>query len=87
VVSKDPFPARACLQDGSVVDGVLIGETSDRTYLGEPAGAHPRRVISSPESQIALVSGPCPETRPQAARHRDQIRPPDESARIATWTD
>jgi hypothetical protein len=55
VVSKDPFPARVCLQEGSVVDGVLIGETNDRTYLGEPAGTHPRRVISIPESQIARV--------------------------------
>jgi hypothetical protein len=55
VVSKDPFPSRACLRDGSVVDGVLIGETSERTYLGEPASAHPRRVISIPESQIARV--------------------------------
>jgi hypothetical protein len=38
-----------------VVDGVLIGETSDRTYLGEPASAHPRRIISIPESQSARV--------------------------------
>jgi hypothetical protein len=55
VVSKNPFPARVCLQDGSAVDGVLIGETGDRTYVGDLASAHPRRVISIPQSQITRV--------------------------------
>jgi hypothetical protein len=58
VVRKDPFPAKVCLLDGGEVVGVLIGETSGRTYLGDVAAAHPRRVISVPQSQIArLVVG------------------------------
>jgi hypothetical protein len=58
VVRKDPFPAKACLVDGGEVLGVLIGETSGRTYLGDVAAAHPRRVISLPQSQISrLVVG------------------------------
>jgi hypothetical protein len=58
VVLKDPFPAKVCLVDGGEVVGVLIGETSGRTYLGDVAAAHPRRVISLPQSQVArLVVG------------------------------
>jgi hypothetical protein len=55
VVLKDPFPAKVCLHDGSELAGVLIGETGDRTYLGDPGAAHPRRVISIPASQVARV--------------------------------
>jgi hypothetical protein len=58
VVSKDPFPAKVCLTEGDEVVGVFIGETSDRTYLGDLASAHPRRVVSIPQSQVArLVIG------------------------------
>jgi hypothetical protein len=55
VVSKDPFPAKVCLLDGGDVAGVFIGETGSRTYLGDLATAHPRRVVSIPQSQIARV--------------------------------
>ena len=55
VVSKDPFPARVCLLSGGDVDGVFIGETSNRTYLGDLAAEHPRRIVSIPQSQVARV--------------------------------
>jgi hypothetical protein len=55
VVSKDPFPAKVCLTDGSEVAGVLIGETGGRTYLGDLPSEHPRRVVSIPQSQVARV--------------------------------
>jgi hypothetical protein len=55
VVTKDPFPARVCLLSGGDVDGVFIGETSNRTYLGDLAAAHPRRIVSIPQSQVARV--------------------------------
>jgi hypothetical protein len=55
VVSKDPFPAKVCLTDGSEVVGVFIGETSSRTYLGDLASVRPRRVLSIPQSQVARV--------------------------------
>ena len=61
VVAKDPFPAKVCLTDGEQVSGVLIGETDSRTYLGDPQGARPRRVISIPQSHIErLVVGGSP---------------------------
>ena len=61
VVAKDPFPAKVCLTDGRQVSGVLIGETDSRTYLGDPQGARPRRVISIPQSHIErLVVGGSP---------------------------
>jgi hypothetical protein len=55
VVSKDPFPAKVCLHDGQEVVGVFIGETDSRTYLGDLSSAHPRRVVSIPQSQVARV--------------------------------
>ena len=55
VVTKDPFPAKICLSNGGEVAGVFIGETSERTYLGDVASAHPRRVVSIPQSQVARV--------------------------------
>ena len=56
VVTKDPFPARVCLLNGRAVDGVFVGETSDRTYLGDLARPHePRHMVSIPRSQIARV--------------------------------
>jgi hypothetical protein len=58
-VAKSPFPAKVCLADGGESSGVFIGETSDRTYLGEPSGEHPRRIISIPLARIdrVLVGG------------------------------
>jgi hypothetical protein len=55
VVAKDSFPAKVCLSGGGEVAGVLIGETGSRTYLGDPRGATPRRVISIPQSQVVRV--------------------------------
>ena len=55
VISKNPFPAKVCLIKGDEVLGTFIGETSDRTYLGDLASAHPRRIVSIPQSQIARV--------------------------------
>jgi uncharacterized membrane protein HdeD (DUF308 family) len=65
VVFKAPFAAQACLTDRSAVLGVIIGETGDRTYLGEPAGTHPRHIVSIPESQIRTlyVGGDVPRRR------------------------
>jgi hypothetical protein len=34
---------------------VLIGEAGSRTYMGDPRGASPRRVISIPQSQVIRV--------------------------------
>jgi hypothetical protein len=56
VVAKDPFPAKVCLSDGGEVSGVFIGETANRTYLGDPQGARPRRVIAVPQSQVVRVA-------------------------------
>jgi hypothetical protein len=55
VVAKDPFPAKVCLTGGKAIAGVLIGESGSRTYLGDPQGASPRRVISIPQSQVVRV--------------------------------
>jgi hypothetical protein len=56
VVFKDPFPARVCLLNGRGINGVFIGETSDRTYVGDLARPRePRQVQSIPRSQIARV--------------------------------
>ena len=56
VVLKDPFPARVCLLNGRGVDGVFVGETSDRTYLGDLERPNePRHLVSIPRSQIARV--------------------------------
>ena len=54
-VAKAPFPAKACLSDGGEVSGVLIGETSDRTYLGDRSREHPRRIISIPLTRVERV--------------------------------
>jgi hypothetical protein len=69
VVFKDPFPAKLCLTNRSEEVGVLIGETSNRTYLGTGArigkasvqlGDPPPRILSIPQSQVAgvVVLGP-----------------------------
>jgi hypothetical protein len=46
--------ARVCVTNGShvqQVDGVLIGEASNRTYIGESRG-HPLHVLAIPQTQI-----------------------------------
>jgi hypothetical protein len=58
LISKEPFTAKACLEGGGSVSGFFIGETSDRTYLGEQ-GATPRRIISVPTARVErlLIGG------------------------------
>ncbi len=46
---------KVCLKGGGEALGVLIGETSDRTYIGEPRGSKPRHIISIPESEVSRV--------------------------------
>lgn len=55
LIAKDPFPATACLSDGRI-DGVFIGETGGRTYLGAAASESPRRIFSIPQGQIKSVA-------------------------------
>jgi hypothetical protein len=55
VVAKDPFPAKVCLIGGRSKVGVLIGETSGRTYIGDPRGSGPRHVVSIPQSEVVRV--------------------------------
>ena len=55
VIAKDPFSTKVCLKGGGEALGVLIGETSDRTYIGEPRGSKPRHIISIPESEVSRV--------------------------------
>lgn len=57
---KSPFAGHVCLTNGATVSGVLIGEASQRTYLGEPPSGSFSRIISIPQSQIAAlyVGGP-----------------------------
>lgn len=52
---EEPVPRQVCLTDGREVGGVLIGETGSRTYLGDPEGMRPRRVISISQSQVERV--------------------------------
>lgn len=63
MILKAPYTAKLCATDGSQVSGVLIGETASRTYIGDPAGAHPRRIISVPLSLVArlFVGGRAPD--------------------------
>jgi hypothetical protein len=58
-VAKTPFPAKVCLANSDEVSGVFIGETSDRTYLGDLSREHPRRIISIPLARVdrVLVGG------------------------------
>jgi hypothetical protein len=58
LVTKAPFPAKACLVGGGEIAGVLIGENSSRTYLGDLSSRHPRRIITIPASRVdALLVG------------------------------
>jgi hypothetical protein len=60
--------ARVCLTNGSVARGDLIGETSDRTYIGQTK-SDPRDVFSVPTAQITktIIGGQdaarCPHNR------------------------
>ena len=44
--------AQVCTVSGSAVSGVLIGETGDRTYIGESDKPTPLDVFSIPRSEI-----------------------------------
>jgi hypothetical protein len=59
LIAKAPFPAKACLGGGGDVVGVLIGESSNRTYLGDLSNRHPRRILTIPAARIdtLLVGG------------------------------
>jgi hypothetical protein len=69
ILSGSFFPlldAKVCTSD-SEVTGVLIGETSSRTYIGEGEGSGPLLVFSVPGSEIKQTyigghagSRPCP---------------------------
>jgi hypothetical protein len=54
-VAKSPFPAKVCLAGGGESSGVLIGETGDRTYLGDAGYKHPRRIVSIPQARVERV--------------------------------
>jgi hypothetical protein len=64
--------AKVCAQSGSGTSGVLIGETSDRTYIGETGKATgPLLVFSIPRSEIkeTIIGGnaaasACPAAQP-----------------------
>jgi hypothetical protein len=45
------LPAQVCTLSGSSVTGVLIGETSDRTYVGETKKRGKLDVFSIPSTQ------------------------------------
>jgi hypothetical protein len=55
LIAKAPFPAKACLAGGGEVAGVLIGESANRTYLGDLPDRHPRRIITIPAGRIDTV--------------------------------
>jgi len=59
LVAKAPFPAKACLAGGGDITGVLIGESANRTYLGDLSSRHPRRILTIPAARIeeVLVGG------------------------------
>ena len=61
------LPAQVCTASGSSVTGVLIGETSDRTYVGEDKERGKLDVFSIPSSQTTqtiigggAAAGACP---------------------------
>jgi hypothetical protein len=59
VVFAATFPlldANLCLTGHSATPGVYVGEASDRVYVGEPEGVHPRRVVSVPLTQVREVA-------------------------------
>jgi hypothetical protein len=59
--------ARVCITSGSHVqhvDGVLIGETTNRTYIGENGDHGPLHVFAIPQSEImeTIIGGKADET-------------------------
>ena len=62
------LPAQVCTMSGASVTGVLIGETSDRTYVGETKKRGKLDVFSIPSTQTtqtiigggAAAAGACP---------------------------
>ena len=48
------LPAKVCTTSGSARTGLLIGETSQRIYIGESSGAK-RQVISFPLTQVKQI--------------------------------
>jgi hypothetical protein len=59
--------AKVCLAGDAEEEGVLVGETSDRVYIGEKGGRGPRRVVSLPLGQVEeLVIGGDAAGRPCA---------------------
>jgi hypothetical protein len=66
------LPAQVCTTSGSSVTGVLIGETSDRTYVGETGkSVGPLDVLSIPGSQTtrtviggSAAASACPAVAP-----------------------
>jgi hypothetical protein len=56
--------ARVCITGGSHVDGVLIGETTNRTYIGENSDQDPLQVFAIPQSEIieTIIGGGADET-------------------------
>jgi hypothetical protein len=85
--------AKICDEDNFAEHGFLVGETTDRVYLGEEASGHPRRIAVIPfakvgelfighdadEADCEVVSAP-----PSAAERRDaklRLRVPSSSPR------
>ena len=54
-VAKAPFPAKVCLVGGGDLAGVLIGESANRTYLGDLSNRRPRRILTIPAARIDAV--------------------------------
>jgi hypothetical protein len=70
-----PLPnVRVCMTNGTYVRGVLIAETSERTYIGQAGtGERPRLMFSIPQSEIAKTligsrarATPCRVPKPSA---------------------
>jgi hypothetical protein len=55
LIAKAPFPAKVCLAGGGEVVGVMIGESANRTYLGDLSNRHPRRIVTIPAGRIDTV--------------------------------
>ena len=65
------LPAQVCTASGAKVSGVLIGETSDRTYIGEDKEVGKLDVFSIPSSQTTqtviggnAAASACPAAAP-----------------------
>jgi hypothetical protein len=89
-VNRAEFPpAAVCTTDGTLFNGVLIGETSDRVYLGEPKVPRPakRRIAAFPSSEVQQVfvggSGACRKSQAQAG-DGPGVTPPPEPVRCVS---